>query len=275
MSRYVPITELPSLAQFADEITNEGEVEMLSPMVTWDIELPPYINTDRIELNMSRIEKIHRIGSFVASFVTEYSGQKTRVEPTIVGMNGDGTAIAGKKSIVTKGNLSNSAVQLVNGAQDASELTQLSYGKAIIQHKLNSAEIEQNVMSRRPTSKTRDGIWAEELARGLADSYRNSAATHLGRSSRASKLFDGGFASVVAGGTVHEISAGAPPTLLIGVVASMGVVAGLQQVLASKEGLSLHDRRWSLVSNFFQPEAYFAIDALSRMPGLLRTTPKS
>src|SRR5437773_240279 len=71
--------------------------EISSPKVSINLNLPPWIDPDKIGLNLNRLETFCRIGGIGHLIIAGVTGEETSsTVPMIVGMNEQGGAYAGK-----------------------------------------------------------------------------------------------------------------------------------------------------------------------------------
>lgn len=194
MSKYVPVAELPNAEQVLERPTECGPLG-------WDIALPAHIDTERLEVNMRQLSTLHRVAAFTAGVVTEYYADKSGVD-AVAGVNPDGSAIAGK-AMQHRGK--KSAPNLIysdihdptyrEGERYAFGLFKHtgtrddSWGKPIVNHRLNREEIVDQVIGSN-SKKDDHHKWAVALNGALKDSYMQSMRANLTVVPRGHLLFD-------------------------------------------------------------------------------------
>lgn len=255
MSEYVPVTEL-------DELTPETPVR-------WNFSLPPSIDAERITLNISRLNTLHRIGGVAGSVIYDYQGERTEYTPGITGINADGTAAATTAGAVHKAEETDT-----NLLELFPPFIQRQYGKVIAAYGLNKAEMVSTISDAVRSGKTdREQIWAQQLDKTLRTSVRKAGRENLiTRNPLFIKALDtfwltsgiSVYATDILSQHVNPWDAAFPFAWSV----NLGVQL-LTNRLQTGDTL-IKERRWSMAPNGFQPDRYIALSALSRYHGLVK-----
>lgn len=254
MSELISISDLPSFK----------EVGFDTP-VTWDFDLPPNLDTERIVLNASGLRYIQRVAAFDSNHIVSYTGDISSFTPNIGGVQSDGTAIATKAGVFKKA--PGHKMELLDPTDDAGLMRSYFGTRAV--HALNKSEIASNVANGRQGKLSREQRWANELDDSLSISLRRSCKQHLlDRQDRIAKILDSGMYC----GVISPLIVGNPE--YIGLV--VGIGAALNASISSRTNAKsygetfIRDRRWSLA--FFggmQPDRYLAATALTHTTSLI------
>lgn len=254
MSEYTSLANIP------------GQYEDDQAAFTWDFDLPPSVDTERIELNVLKIKQIQKIAHFSSSHVIGYQGETTQITPGINGINNNGTATASRSISVIKAQTQKS--NLEDEFNDARFM--LSHGTTETTHRLNKAEIVARVVD----LKSQKGIdsnhaWAKELNTVLNDSIRSAAKAHLLRGNKPRRMLS----YLMYGQGIGYTAIEQDP-------AHIGFVLGLKTMFTGLDiawtkfhygETMLQERRWTLdLYDASQPEKYFAVNALSRIGNTIR-----
>lgn len=258
MADFVPITEIPST------------VDQPDAAITWDFALPPTVDAERIELNVSKIERIHKFGYFMSSHITSYQGDITQTTHGFSGINSDGTAIASRAISVTQAEKQKTSV---NDEYPSDDKLMKEHGRTRAVINLNRPELAERV---RDLKKT-DGVssetaWAHELNSSLNEGTREVSRSHLlNRASRTDRLLD------------YFVHCNLVPLALSGSRGGMIMVSFLVGIKILHVGLDsklnmrdyddhlMSERRWSLFSgSAHQADIYLALNGLSRLGKTIR-----
>lgn len=264
MSEYVAVCDLPSNEEVIMGEVFDGDV----PLV-WGVPLPAHLDTERIQINASRMSRLHSVGAFSSSIVTEYQGD-TSESHSIAGINFDGSAVAGTSKNIKKADNANSAVIV------SPEFTRFGldhdYGRGIAHHKVNRPELIQNVINQKSQGKSDEEAWAKCLDDTLRESFRIAGKKHLlMRSTKARRVFNCSYTTMIMVGAAHDASQ-AEPSLSLAVYSGVYALSVSADLMVNKKlyGESLaKDRRWSVCIGDVQPDRYLALNALSRFSGLV------
>lgn len=264
MAEFVSIGDLPS-----NEHVTMGEVFDGDVPLVWGIPMPAHLDTERIQVNATRMSRLHSVGAFSSSIVMEYQGD-TSESHCVAGINSDGSAVAGKSKNTKKADNADSAAIV------SQKFTQLGldqdYGRGIAHHKLNRPELIQNVINQKSKGKSDEEAWATCLDDTLRESFRLAGKKHLMmRSTKGRRVFNCSYTAMIMGIAVLDASQAEPSASLAvysGVYAA-SVGADLM-VYKKRYGESfVRDRRWSVCISDIQPDRYLSLNALSRFPGLV------
>ena len=271
MSEKVSIAELPGLTQY----TYSDLLDQSAPPLLWELKVPPSIDAERIQVNMTRLASYHRIGAFSTSVVTEYQGERTVFTPGVSGINMDGSAIATKAGVTQKADRSTN--DLIQDPNVPSFLWN-EFGKAAALHNINKAELAQKSANKKLSSHgdlTREKAWAIELDGALRESFRNVTKSHLvNQTGKIQRYVDYTAFSVWAGSYgIGLLESGGENALI-----SPFIFLGTQTLFTSLAALRarhetgstlLDKKRWSIFYSSHQSDRYIALNGLSRLPGLI------
>lgn len=151
--------------------------EFESEHFRWDVNFPEYVPEEQIGVNIGRIERLARLGGIEHTRISCKIGEITSHEVEIVGVQDDGTAIAGKSGKADKASLSETVVE--GRKRDSSfgiGFPEYEWGDA--QVKINTVEIANRIMKndwdlRHPTS------WTHHLNKGIAKGLRAAGKEQL------------------------------------------------------------------------------------------------
>lgn len=146
MQRFVNFSDLPESLEVKD-----GRVDGPVPLV-WDMDLPPHVDLERLQLNVPRLRAMHRAAAVTASVVTSHEGNVTETTPNIVGVNPDGSAIAGKSGVTKKAKRSRQFNQGVDYIDS-------EFGWTALAHSINRPEAADMVVERTSDGQTSEIAW--------------------------------------------------------------------------------------------------------------------
>lgn len=146
MSKFVSFSELPETLK-----VENGRVNGPVPFVL-DMELPPHVDQDRLELNVLHLRAIHRAGAITASVVGSYEGDITQSTPSVVGINADGSAIAGRSAVTKKAQKSKQFLGDVEYADS-------EFGWTVLAHRVNRPEAADMVVERTRKGESSEKAW--------------------------------------------------------------------------------------------------------------------
>lgn len=265
--RFVPVSQLPGLAEFDPEIHN----------VSWDFTLPPSVDIERVCIDMKALNRTQKISALSSNHIREYVGDRSEYDIAIAGINSDGTAIAGKAKLSKKAETDQSVLLDDITGEFGSSVMQ-NYFKARAIHKLNKTEIASRVLDGiRDRGMLREKAWTFELNNALVKSVNDSARNNLmKRSSKSHKLLSAAGLTPGVLFITQDILLGRPEAAaLVGValgIAGVFVVSmdSLANKMAYGESL-LSERRWSVLPvSGWQPDRYVATLALNSINPLIR-----
>ncbi|HEX8762487.1 MAG TPA: hypothetical protein VF733_01890 [Candidatus Saccharimonadales bacterium] len=146
MSHYISIAELPPT------INEENRL-------AWNVQLPPHIDAERLEINTTRLARFGRIAGFSGVIIDEYIGEQTTYEtPAVGGVFNDGTA-AGVGS--AKANKVERYKCARLSTKEERELPP-QYRWPVARVSINRPELTRNIIDKKK-DKDDHQIWAEQL----------------------------------------------------------------------------------------------------------------
>lgn len=267
MKQLVPVTELPSLY-------GEGTLTGDEP-ITWDFNLPGQLESDRILLNMNHLRRIQKVAGFASNHVVSYDGEKPEVQPVIAGINSNGTAQAGFLSLAKESIRSRQSL-----IDEFQKDLMTNYFATNVRNELDKSHIISSIVDKRRkymrnSGPTNEEMWAEALDTHLQLSIRRAARKHLlGRGGKGLKIGEAVNVAAFTGAIAYCNA--------IGDFATAGELAGALIVqrsllIAHDSAINhaqygetfLRDRRSYLFMEM-QPDRYLALDALTRVNGLIK-----
>ena len=261
--RYVPVSELPTFADFDPEVHR----------MSWDFSLPPTLDTERIFLDQRRLRRLQTVAAFSSNHVSEYRGDRSEYDIAIAGIHADGTAIAGRAKRIKEAETGRSRIQ----SDNLDRSLMIDHFKASAFHELNRTEISSRVadtVSERGIS--REKAWVQELNNALEGSINAAASKHLvERSSVERRMTQTATVIVLVGSATRFAIDGDPwASVPIGGLASLWITRiGLTGLINKKKyGTSLiSELRWSINPYAsWQPDRYLATVALNSVTPLIR-----
>src|SRR5665647_842313 len=207
MAEYKNITELPHVEDISIENFIDGDV----PSLVWGLNVPASVDAERLVINMAALQRYQRVGAIGSSVVLEYQGEQTEFTPGVSGINADGSAIATSAGTIKKADKSKSdVIDPIGIPQYAAQ----EFGKPVILHYLNKAEMAQNISDIvRNRGQSHEEAWASQIDVSLRDSFRKSGREHLvGRDGRW-RYLDYAFYPYAATTILAEALNGKPPII--------------------------------------------------------------
>lgn len=271
MAEYVSISELPQMQEVVSGTHDPGNLDMY-PLI-WGVEMPTHVDTERMQVNVSRLQKMHKIGAFITSAIASYQGEVTESVPHIAGVDASGQAVASKTSVTRKAEKSKGSIGDIT--KTGNSMVDACFGTAVALHRVNKAEIASNVADEIQSRKSSDStqLWARELDDALRQSMRTAGREQLLAKGKNKFLIGmSGFVVFLGGKGVVE-SLGSPENLALGSLTYM-IHQAIPEIEFKNQGLPrkepLLKRRWSVFPYELQADRYVALDALTRLPGLVR-----
>ncbi|MDB5184593.1 MAG: hypothetical protein JWN38_401 [Candidatus Saccharibacteria bacterium] len=267
MAEYVSLSDLA-------EATAQEE----SPYdVDWHFAMPPSVDTERIQLNISRLDMLSRIGGIGSNVVRGYQGDVSQYTPGIGGVNADGTAMASRAVSVTKAQTRNT------GSSRDHDILPAHYDTITADHAINRAEMASQITDKIREGTTPEKAWAQLLDSELRGSVRTAGIRflvpprreRLDMLNKALDIFYMGYVPCSLGLFGYDISQGVAglDTLPLGMTTIVySVTIGLDS-LSNKAHFGrtlLELRRWSIGAWGHQYDRALALNGLSRVPGLLK-----
>lgn len=263
MSNFVSLCELPEQLR----VTEHGKCDGVP--VQWDMQLPPHVDTERLQINVSRLRVMHRVGAFAASYVRSYEGDITETTPNIVGVNADGSTIAGKSGITKKAKKAEGSCADPY-SQSFRPMVDDTHGRTVAIHKLNRPELASQVADRVSEGDNSNNAWAGQLDLAVRESMRKSGREHLTSRANISDAACIGIHCLSLGMLVESGSLQlAAFTYLFGQAAPELGPIRFRKLYG--EDYNRPPRRWSLLPFGYQFDRYIALNGLARMPGLIRS----
>lgn len=275
MEKLVSISDLTYEAHEA-----QRETEAFMPMV-WDMNLPSHVDTEKIGVKASALRMIHRAGMVNGSYVVGYQGDVTEVAPNVAGVNPDGTAVAGKSVAIIKvdrsiGAYDDSFKNFIKSSLGETDLD-ATFGRVDLLCLLNKPELAsaatELVQSEDITS---EAAWAKVLDGAVRESMRKAAKRHLiGRDNPLSYYLLGGMMTGFLPGAVMATAVGPRPSpagvLEFCVYGFAQASPFMARAGMTPEAKKKYPKRWSVVPFGFQPDRYLALNALTRIPGMVKS----
>lgn len=252
---YTPITELVSADQDP------------SSALTWDFSLPPSLDAERLEIDLTKISRFQKVGYFSATHVMEYTQDSQQSTPAINGINADGTASAVASKAITI-----TPVQRVHLHDEFRSAAMSNYGKTAGIHELNKDQIVRRVVdAKENTGKSREELWAAQLNDALNQSLAEGAKSHLiTRVDIPTRIVS----SVAAASYVVIGSQTTQPEVTIPINVAVarfgGLILSYSRAREYDNQVRLANRRMSLFPYFMQPESYLASVAIVKMGKTIR-----
>jgi hypothetical protein len=264
------MAEYVSLATVQQPDFLETREESGKAVLGWSMSLPQEVDIEKIEVNMSRIALLHRIGAFSASIVNSYDGPVTEQNQAWkTGYANSGAADTNRTTLsVPESDLSLFDRQLV-----ADHLAGLWYGKPVINHLLNRNEAAVNTETpngRKP--QTPEQAWARGLDAAMRTSFRTAGRAHLkDRISLSTKLVTYGFAEFAAFDAYQLIDRGHAPVILSIYAGSwaLGLMTDSTILKKATGSNQFGQRRWSVMLGN-QIDRYLVLTGACTLPGLVR-----
>jgi hypothetical protein len=264
------MAEYVSLATVQQPDFLETREESGKAVLDWSMSLPQEVDIEKIEVNMSRLALLHRIGAFSASIVNSYDGPVT--EQTQAGKPGHGTTGVAATNMTTL-SAPESGLSLFNHQLVADHLAGLWYGKPVINHLLNRNEAAVNTETP-PGHKpqTPERAWAKELDVAMRASFRTAGRAHLkDRISLSTKFVTYGFAELAAFDAYQLIDRGHAPVILSIYAGSwaLGLMTDSTILKKATGSNQFSQRRWSVMLGN-QIDRYVVLTGACTLPGLVR-----
>lgn len=142
--------------------------------VSWNLQLPDYAPTDRIGVDVRRLDRLARLGGFINFNVSGYEGNTIRSLPQIDSINPDGTATSSGRLSIQRTDL-----QKVHGKEPAfGQSTSYVTGQANV--RINVPEMLDRVTaSKRPAPLRNPEAWSGVLNDAVGSGLRAATFEHL------------------------------------------------------------------------------------------------
>lgn len=265
MERYTPLSEVPPVHEALE-----------STLVTWNFNLPPTIDTERLVINNRYISRLCKVAAFRAVHIGEYQGERTIFTPGINGMDARGNATASFAGSLQQAERQQSSIVDDYSVGEIGRDLMASHGKTRLTAALNKAEIVSRIVdARQDANVSRERAWADELNVAIGQSIREGARQHLvGREEHImSKYWQRGYYLLTGGNIVTDLALRDQSML-------PGVFIGLAALFVTMDEFALRrsydkplfdERRWSLTTmGAEQWDRYVAVQALSRTSSVIK-----
>jgi hypothetical protein len=264
---------MPDLTPIS-ELSTYAKNEHQPARITWDVELPSSIDTERIAINTGHLSRVQKIAAFSSNHVFSFQGQQAEFEPSVAGINLDGTAVFGLGASITR-EADPSREQLVDPKSDDGAMK--SNFTTEVHHRLNKAEMARLVSE----IKDKRGLSGEEAWAFVLDyhfqmSIRRAAQLHLlEREPTMMRVFEPGLYGLLIAGCALSVqpmsieTAGFMGTTAAAVLMVLGHASESVDMKGRFGQTFLKDRRWSMFIRS-QPDRYVAMSALTRVNRLVK-----
>lgn len=265
-NRFLPISQLPSFAEFDSEIHR----------MSWDFSLPPSADTERIAVDSRALRRVQSVVGFLSNHVREYVGDRSEYEVSITGINADGSATAGKAKMAKKAE-TNQTFLVDEIDDDPYDELMKNYFMTSPLHRFNRTEIASRVVDVvREQGVVREKAWANELNDAFVDSMNGVAYKHLiRRDSLNSRVIDS--LTLTALIPINAVLNSDPLLISIGIASGYGMMSAVNFAKDSfinkyRYGESFFlNRRWTIQPfGDWQPDRYLATVALNSVSPLIR-----
>ncbi len=245
----IRVADLPLVTELNQSDVTDHEL----PPLSWGVTLPDGV-AESLVVNTTAIRRIHRVGAFAASIVSEYQGDTTEYSHNITSVGMDGSATAGRSMVTRRAELGRAEIHY---RPDVGP--NVTYGMAVVRHSVNRAEIASRISDEVRVGTPRPEAWASVLDASLRESYEKAAREHLlrlgGSAPRIAIVTMLGPAMAAIGGLETQ------NPVLVGSAVGVIALANFAQYAESME-LSRHlgknpiDKRWSIIPGKTQPDRY-------------------
>lgn len=151
-----------------------SKIEEVTPRVKLSLNLPEYIDQDKIKVNVRQLHRMMRMGGISTITVVGQSGEIESTTPSLVGHSPDGTGYAGNKTIVKKVPTSVSSRER-QGDIDQPLFTAGRWTDATVTINLSQLQdkLSQEGKLRSPQA------WAKELDQAMKEGVAQEGIKHL------------------------------------------------------------------------------------------------
>ena len=168
----VPITELP------DQLDDENAL-------AWQVDLGPYVEADKIGLDVGRTRRTLRAAGFGALVVKDYFGEQSEFDmsgASVSGMNADGSAVGVGRATARKSKTEQSSLH------DAEGSLRLACRWPTATVSINRTEAASAISDLVRKGKTREAAWTTHLNHSLRRGLREAAVQKYKRDFTESRL---------------------------------------------------------------------------------------
>ena len=234
-------------------------------ILNWRLNLPEYVPTDGIAINIGVTELVARLGALSSFTVRGYDGDRSEIMPIIPNVDSRGNAIV---SIVTSKQKAESFKATVEEGNRPSSLYS-EYWRDDATVEVNVPEITDKVLRTDQDNSLRSAeLWSKELNKSLKAGLSRSVNEQILRNvSRRSRQFF--FVTAIAEAEVpfqitSSVQIDAPEILAITCFSQM-----LISILAGLDGASLRERRLSLIP-CYQVDRLFIAQSILKTHRLIK-----
>lgn len=163
MSNFIPVSEL------SPHLDDEHKV-------AWNIQLPPHLNPERLEVNTTRLARFGRIAGFSGISLEQYQGEQTTFDaPAIGGAFNDGSAAAVGSAKASK------APRVKGSLYDPSPMDGLPPRMKwpIARVLVNKPEITSQIADQTARGKDNHQVWANKLDSAFRHGLVSNAKQNL------------------------------------------------------------------------------------------------
>lgn len=150
-----------------------SEAELGTPRIDFALNLPEYLNTDKIGINVRRIHMMMRLGGIRSLTIEGKSGETETVTPSIVGGNEEG-AVAGTRAIIKKVPKSMSLRSNESGDREYNSLASKWTDARVI---VNLSQM-QDELSQAGQLRS-EKAWAKEINKAITKELTEQGTKHL------------------------------------------------------------------------------------------------
>jgi len=156
----VPITELP------DQLDDENAL-------AWQVDLGPYVEADKIGLDVGRTRRTLRAAGFGALVVKDYFGEQSEFDmsgASVSGMNADGSAVGTGSATSRKSETEKTHVRSAGDSQ-----LDKAFRWPTAEIAVNRTEVASRISDRVRKGRTREQAWTTELDHSVRQGLRRAA----------------------------------------------------------------------------------------------------
>lgn len=175
----VAISNLPSVEQMTfEEFENPG-------FVSWDMSLPPVVDTERISLDMKRLHRLMGVSAIRSIHVVEgHQGERSEFE--VNSMRFGSVSLGGEIAGTASGKMTKVPLDQTRLHDDYNSFGQITdrlmgdHGKTRVLTSFNRAELASRVADLKINhDKTNEQAWAEILDLSMKTSLKKAVTQHL------------------------------------------------------------------------------------------------
>ncbi len=233
--------------------------------VDWQVDLPPYAPTDQIGLDISRFDRMAKIGGFNRLTVVDYVGDRTEYVPDVNGVTGSGEATAAARGTLRQADLYKADMQTIGGSRD----TDYDHPDATIS--LNIGEVTDQLGQKTSGGALRSPqAWADALNTAATGGIRSATRDNLFAHAPVTEKLMLPYYLGLAG--YFEVTGDDPSPEAVVVKTAAYLVAGQvvwKPIFDKIAGLDRPDRRTSIIHGM-HADRILAVEVLSRTRRLIK-----